>query len=452
MIALAALALTAGLSPISVSGSGFLRLMKSGQTVYARQGQLAVVNGELGIGTAKFLPNIFVPAGSGQISVAADGTVTAQTPGGAISIGRVLIAVFPRGEAMNYADGFFTCADRPKIAYPGTDAAGSVQSGATASPTARTASPAADADPNPTVSTPMKPEGHASEGNAASSSTARPSAGKSDSAGHKQPARSEERSKPPEAAVAEPKAPEAAHVAIPNLQPGQLAITVNMESDVSDRSFTIGDIADIQGPKSLVNKVKAIWCGNTPPIGFPRKLSEQTIRLHLASAHIDPDKCIINVPDGAVVELQCQTVSADELLAKAQEAIAGLVGSQTSYADTTSISPIAAPLGDLKLDVTSPQSAGNGAWFVNISASVAGQIVGTRQITLAPTAGSIFVKPGDMVTVEFKAGTASVTVPGQVVSKAFLGQAVQVRVASVGARTTLQSGILVSANRVDVKL
>lgn len=411
--------------PISVEGVGFFRLMTDGRVVYSRKGQLTVVDGEIRLGDAHALPNLFVPEGTTAIKAQTDGTITAETAKGSVEVGKLVLAIFPQGEVMGSYGSYLTCADTPQLAYPCGPGAGKI-----------------GLEPQPEASSKQDPIISKSSG-----TNTLPAVPKKQIDGTVDP-------KPVEV--------DRGHAQTtsnhPKTQPvspsgsGQVELIVHPKSEVTGSSFTFGDIADITGPEKLVNQVKAAWAGNTPSIGFPKPLDSGILSLRLKGARIDTDLVDIVVPPHAFVELEHQTVTSDALLAQALSAISSLTGGLTQYGPTNSVPDLNIPDGDVKLEASNPMASGNGNYFVTITARLNGTIVGTRPITLAPLAGSISVKSGDPVTVILTAGNATVTVPGIIDGRAYLGQPVKVRITGVGNQPTIQYGILTAANTVQVKL
>lgn len=416
---------TAAHIPVHVNGVGFFRLMEDGRVVYARKGELQITDGEVRMGDAHTLPNLFVPDGTTAIHAQSDGSVTADTPNGTVNIGQLVLAIFPKGEVMGSYGPYFTCADRPQLVYAGGPDAGSIAEGSPGASQPASGS-ASQTEAKSPLQTP-KPKKHID-------GTADPKPAKPETL-PSTPTRTQTQSKPGN-----------------KDNSSQIEIIVHPKSEVTGSSFTFGDIADVTGPESLVKKINQVWAGNTPPIAFAKPLDSGTLILRLKGARIDTDSIDLVVPPKAVVELEHQTVTSDALIAQALNAISTLTGGLTQFGPTNSVPDLNIPDGDVKLEASNPMPSGNGGYFITITARQGGLIVGTRPITLAPLAGSISVKSGDPVTVILKAGDATVTVPGLIDGHAFLGQPVKVRIIGVGAQPNIQYGILTSANTVQVKL
>lgn len=123
---------------IAIVGDGFFQIQRpDGSTAYSRDGafkldatgQIVTNNGET------LLPGITVPANAKQISIGADGTVSATVPGNAApqTLGQIQLANFinPNGLDPQGQNLFIETASSgaPQIGAPGTNALGSIKQG-----------------------------------------------------------------------------------------------------------------------------------------------------------------------------------------------------------------------------------------------------------------------------------------------------------------------------------
>ena len=123
---------------VAISGSGFLQVtMPDGTTAYSRDGSFKVdANGQLVTSNGYAIqPGITIPAQAQNVSIAADGTVTATLPGQAApaSLGQLQLAGFanpagldPKGENL-YAET--ASSGTPTAGAPGSNGLGKLQQG-----------------------------------------------------------------------------------------------------------------------------------------------------------------------------------------------------------------------------------------------------------------------------------------------------------------------------------
>jgi flagellar basal-body rod protein FlgG len=123
---------------VAISGNGFFQVtMPDGTTAYSRDGSFKVdANGQLVTSNGYAIqPGITIPAQAQNVSIAADGTVTATLPGQAApaSLGQLQLAGFanpagldPKGENL-YAET--ASSGTPTAGAPGSNGLGKLQQG-----------------------------------------------------------------------------------------------------------------------------------------------------------------------------------------------------------------------------------------------------------------------------------------------------------------------------------
>jgi hypothetical protein len=130
VIALLALALTAPTIHVHVDGDGYLRLVREGRAVYAKEAALTVVAGKLACSDGTALnPRIQIAADVQELSVALDGRVTGASPSGERELGRLVLAVFPEDVRLVVDGKYLVSSYRPELVDPGVGTAGVVRTG-----------------------------------------------------------------------------------------------------------------------------------------------------------------------------------------------------------------------------------------------------------------------------------------------------------------------------------
>jgi hypothetical protein len=108
---------------VRVEGDGYLRFIREGRVLYAREAPLVVRDGELKHADGPgFLPRLSLS--SGDFTVATDGTVRVQ---GQVA-GRILLARLQESDTQ-VQGGFFTSSIRPSMSPPATDGMGRILTG-----------------------------------------------------------------------------------------------------------------------------------------------------------------------------------------------------------------------------------------------------------------------------------------------------------------------------------
>lgn len=131
MVFALALSLIAPTVHVSVDGDGYLRFVRDGRTVYAREADLTVVDGKLASPLGPVLnPRVQVPADVTELSVDLAGVVFGETSGVKRELGRIVLAMFPEDVRLVVDSGFLVSSYRPEVSDPGVGLAGVVRTAA----------------------------------------------------------------------------------------------------------------------------------------------------------------------------------------------------------------------------------------------------------------------------------------------------------------------------------
>ncbi len=123
---------------VHVDGDGYMRFIRDGRVVYAKQATLTNVGGHLGADGAKLLPAISFPNSVSSISIDLMGNIDA----GSSHLGRLVLGIFPAGTSSSGIGSFLSFSDRATLTNPGEDTAGVIRTVATTSQ---------PEDPKPTI-------------------------------------------------------------------------------------------------------------------------------------------------------------------------------------------------------------------------------------------------------------------------------------------------------------
>ncbi len=136
LVALLALAPTVH---VHVDGDGYLRFVRDGRTVYAKEAVLTVTDGKLASTGGPLLnPRVQVPAGVTELKVDMAGRVFGVASGVESELGRIVLALFPEDVRLVVDNGFLVSSYRPTVSDPGDGVAGVLRTGAAGEKTATT--------------------------------------------------------------------------------------------------------------------------------------------------------------------------------------------------------------------------------------------------------------------------------------------------------------------------
>jgi len=377
---------------IRVDGTGYLRLVRQGRVVYAKQARIQVQDGHLvAEGGARFLPDV---ASSDSSGLKVDLMGRVSTSGGAC--GRLVLAQFSSDGDLRAENGFLIASTRPDLGDPGDGTWGVIRM----------------------------------DGSAAAGPQVKVGA--------------------TETSAAAPAAPTATTKA--NLPPGKIGeILVSAHSEAAGDAFTLADIAQIKGDASEVQALSGVEIGRTPVMGVTRIVNESQIETGLRAAKLNPDQFLIEVPDRAEVVRTGQTVSSDQLYAAANAAAVQQFGGVVTFVLENAGSELRVAPGELTL---TPESCSRNREGVSVvlAVNVNGQHVASRVVTLAPNGGGVGVRTGQSVKVSLKSGGASVVVTGICQSDAWVGEQVTVTITNSAGKRVQETGTVKDANSVEVKL
>ncbi len=110
---------------LHVEGEGYLRFVREGRTVYAKEAVLTVTDGKLASADGPLLnPRVQVPAGVTELRVDLAGRVLGVTSGVESELGRIVLALFPEDVRLVVDNGFLVSSYRPTVSDPGDGVAG----------------------------------------------------------------------------------------------------------------------------------------------------------------------------------------------------------------------------------------------------------------------------------------------------------------------------------------
>ena len=251
---------------IKVDGDGHFRLIDGGKLHYAKSIELTVLDGRLAAYGAKLVPSISLTSLVG-LTFDMDGTVRQ----GGTAIGRLVLALFTEGFQPQGEGGLLSSSSRPIIGNPGEGEFGVIR--------------------------PMGKDAVVNK-----------------SAPNKVPEKDSPQSEQRSAASLSVDVP-AQKVKATNT--GKAFVTIRDRAEMTGESITLGLIADITGPESIVDKLSQIELGTTPPIAVERIIDRSRVLSRIKIAGIDMEDVTLVSPEKIRVSRMGQTVKNDEFVAAA---------------------------------------------------------------------------------------------------------------------------------------
>ena len=116
--------------PVHVDGEGYLRFVRDGRTVYAKEASLTVIDGKLASEGGPVLnPRVQVPANVTELKVGLSGNIVGVSSGVERVLGQIVLAVFPEDVRLVVDNGFLVSSYRPVVTDPGAETAGVIRTG-----------------------------------------------------------------------------------------------------------------------------------------------------------------------------------------------------------------------------------------------------------------------------------------------------------------------------------
>lgn len=390
---LAGLLLTAPANiSVRVDGEGYMRFVRDGRIVYAKQISLGVDRDVLaGPNGASMLPEVRVPQGAKSMTISLDGFVSVVVDGKSQQIARIVLAMFPKTSTLTPRDGYLIAVDRATLQNPGDDLAGVIR--IVGAPT-----PAATGTTGTTTTQGKAPIKIAKTNN------------------------------------------EPAYTGKPDVR-------VNPISEVAGPRFTLGEIATIKASPEVKAKLESIDMGDVPTAGIPRPISGARLLYLFQQAGFKPNEVQLNVPPDAKVAVQVQKVTNEQFADAARQAVNQQLGVQLVLTNSQNFPDFIAPLGELKLEASRPQRGQNG-FTVLVTVLVNGKKINSRLMSLTADAAAAAIKAGDPVRIYIRRGGATIEVSGKARSAGYVGQQITV-VSSTG---SVHQATVLSGSEVEVKL
>lgn len=377
---------------VRVEGDGYLRFLRDGVVVYAREAKLTVRDGYLASEVGPVVvPRIAVAAS--DFSVSLDGTVTT----GGKSVGRLVLSI-ASASGMKVVEGFFTSSEKPQLVLPGEGEAGVI--------VVDKPKIVADTPPVKPVIPETKPE-----------------------------------PKPEQKPETRPETKPETKPVTPAVTTGKVVIDLKPNVEISGDQVTLGDIAQITGPEDQVEALKAIEVDRTPPLGVERRIDVSRLPGLLRSRGIDPKTWESKGVRVCVVSRTGQLIPGQTFVDEGMKALKAILPSEAVLAVAGTSTDLKAPLGQLTLRVTTAFIQDNRG-TATVEVLVNNQRYNSRTLTFSITGMLPPPRMGATVKVITRSGGIRIETTGRVVG--VNGASVEIetpdRVRLTGRQT--QSGVI----------
>ncbi len=234
------------------------------------------------------------------------------------------------------------------------------------------------------------------------------------------------------------------HATAPSGPTIEFAARAEIDSDI----VRLGDVAKISASSpGLKAQIEAVELGRSPIYGASKGVSAAYVIAHLRQAGIKADGIALNVPEHCEIVRKSQTVPGASFVDAAIEAAKTRLGASIELRAQDSVSDLIAPTGELHV-VADGVLQGSNSVTVTVWAEIGERKIGSRVVTLVPTAGSVGVRPGDPVRIRLISNGAVVEIAGKARTGGWVGSQVTVQ-ADTG---TVHVGVVKTANLVEVRL
>ncbi|HEY3780459.1 MAG TPA: hypothetical protein VGL56_05205 [Fimbriimonadaceae bacterium] len=406
---------------VRVDGDGYLRFVRDGRAVYAKETALQIVDGKLADSAGDcVLPSIQMGAAT-SIDVDLEGNVFAVFNGSKVKAGQLVLAQFPETEAFQKVDVVLTADDKPHLGTPGDEMFGVIRQ-------------VAGFD-IPAMKVTIKPEAAAPAAPAA-------------------PAKSYVIPDSVATKITESTQPKPTAVKSATMTRGTAEITVQQHSVVEGDHILLGQVAQIDGDPALVAQLQKVDLGDTPPTGVKRVIDRTRIMIRMRFAGLKPEIFSIDVPAGADIRRKGQTIpNSDFVVTAIKEIMSNNSSISGTWQCSDSFADLEVPSGKLELRTEEMTGVDSGNASVIVAIYIDGTRFNSRTVHLKLKDNVPPVQVGAAIKVVIIAGRAQVEVPGVARSGGRMGQSIQVEVQTGNPPVkTFHTGIVTGPGTVEVRL
>lgn len=225
-----------------------------------------------------------------------------------------------------------------------------------------------------------------------------------------------------------------------------LVITVRPMSEVDGTSFTLGEIAAIEGQGTKPQELSSIRIGDTPVIGVERGIDRAQVVSKLKAAGVNTLEAVIIVPANAKVTRACQKIPHTFFVEAAMRESGTRMPNAISYKCERDQPEMSVPKG--RLELRSESVSGNSNRLsVAVAVYVDGRRINSRTIVLVPDGQAQKFEAGSILAVRIISNGATVQTRGKLRRAAYVGQVAEV----VTDQNVVLTGIVAIDGTIEVK-
>lgn len=226
-------------------------------------------------------------------------------------------------------------------------------------------------------------------------------------------------------------------------------VLVRLRTELENPTYTLGEIADIQAPDSLLGRIKEISLGASPAPGIERIVTAPYISAKMRGLGLTYDQFSVEVPDGAKVAAKSQTIESDALMQEAWKAIESAAETDLKLVAGRAPANVAIPCGEYRVSAA-VVSKGSATYDVNLVITQEGRSLATRTVSFSPEPGTAQIRAGETILVRVIQNGAKVEFSARAMSSGFVGQTIPVQTTT--APLANFNGKIKAAGLVEVRL
>lgn len=194
------------------------------------------------------------------------------------------------------------------------------------------------------------------------------------------------------------------------------SISVKAECVVSSEHFTLGEIASIEAPKELKDKLSVIALGMSPRPGLRRAFTRAQVETRLRQHGVDPKSLSIAMPNEIVVLRSSATVEPDRIIQTAKDELARQFPEVAARAVVQHPPrPLAVSPGEFTCAASQNIRRSGDTYTVAVTVEQSGRSAGLYNVAFRDErkAAQMLIKVNDPINLERIAGGLVITITGQ---------------------------------------
>lgn len=205
-------------------------------------------------------------------------------------------------------------------------------------------------------------------------------------------------------------------------------IVVRAEIETDRETVTLGDLAEIEAPADLKQKLAEVVVAETPPFRTRASLSRLTLERKLQQAGFSPDSYDLNLAGTTFVKRAARTLAGNAIVEDAKKAVAQRGTPAEALVAEGSVADLDLPTGEVRVESNVFESSLT--FSVQLAYIHNGVRVGTRSVRLKASSEAVGVLRNEPVKLVLRSAGARVEVDAKAASDGLIGNRVTVRLDS----------------------